>query len=218
MPKGGATMIERWYKAPVNCLFDVRIARMPAGLFRAWHQMLALASLNGGALPSVDQIAFSLRSSAATILKRLQALADRGLAILKGESWGLVDPQARDEDAADAPLTGAERTRRWRERKAETGAASCDADVTAGDAAREEKTREENIDRAERHADSTFSVAAPATSPQPAQSGGFWIAQGAPGWEPWADFWRTRHGKSPPTDRRGGWRFPSRSPPALAAE
>ncbi len=51
-------MIERWYKAPVNGLFDVRIARMPAGLFRSWHQMLALASLNNGALPPVEQIAF----------------------------------------------------------------------------------------------------------------------------------------------------------------
>lgn len=106
-------------------------------------------------------------------------------------------------------------------RKAEIGAALCDGEngnVTACDAERKEERKTENIDRAERHAHRAFGVAAPARPARPGQASGIWIAQSSPEWSPWADFWRATHGKSPPTDKRGGWRFPSRSPPALAAE
>jgi hypothetical protein len=211
-------MIERWYKAPVGCLFDVRIARMPAGLFRSWHQMLALASLNNGALPPVEQIAFSLRSTAATVLKRLQALAERGLAALSGEAWGLVDPQAKDADDADAPLSGAERTRRWRERKAGGAIVVGDAesdDVTQGDALIIEERKIEKTKRGERHSGEVFAAVKRATF---GQAAGVWIAQGDPEWEPWAARWRAEKGRSPPTGKRGGWRFPSLSPQAIAAE
>lgn len=127
-------MIERWYKAPVDCVFDVTLAKMPAGLFRAWHQMMALASLNGGALPAVEQIAYSLRSSAATIVKRLEALAARRLATLTGQTWRLVDPAAGEAGETEAPASAAERTRRWRERKAAYAAAGDAPDAGAGGA------------------------------------------------------------------------------------
>jgi len=42
-----------------------------------------------------------------------------------------------------------------------------------------------------------------------------WIALDSPEWRAWAVFWRATKGKTPPTDRRGGWRFPSRRPPTM---
>ncbi|MGP0105975.1 MAG: hypothetical protein ACLQMV_10000, partial [Rhodoblastus sp.] len=140
-------MIERWYKAPVACLFDVRIARLPAGLFRTWAQLSALSSLNGGALPDVQQIAFSLHSSPATIVKRLTALADRGLASLVNDAWTLTDLSARADEEGPAPLSGAERTRRWRERQAAEAAPEAasprDEELAPRDAL-ENRTKEKN--------------------------------------------------------------------------
>jgi hypothetical protein len=44
-----------------------------------------------------------------------------------------------------------------------------------------------------------------------------WIALDAPGWKEWEAFYRATKGKSPPLDRRGGWRFPSGWPPSMQA-
>ncbi|MGJ0507011.1 MAG: hypothetical protein ACR652_07690 [Methylocystis sp.] len=40
-----------------------------------------------------------------------------------------------------------------------------------------------------------------------------WIECGSPEWAAWTRF----RGRTPPLDRRGGWRFPSRWPPAMQA-
>jgi hypothetical protein len=40
-----------------------------------------------------------------------------------------------------------------------------------------------------------------------------WIASGSPEWRAWT----AHRGKAPPLDRRGGWRFPTRFPPAMVA-
>lgn len=42
-----------------------------------------------------------------------------------------------------------------------------------------------------------------------------WIHYGSAEWWLWSAFYRATRGKSPPMDRRGGWRFPARSPPPL---
>jgi hypothetical protein len=44
-----------------------------------------------------------------------------------------------------------------------------------------------------------------------------WVAYGSPEWAQWAAFYRATKGKTPPLDRRGGWRFPTRTPPAAVA-
>lgn len=41
-----------------------------------------------------------------------------------------------------------------------------------------------------------------------------WVRYGSPEWNAWSAFYRTTKGKTPPQDKRGGWRFPSRFPPA----
>ena len=42
-----------------------------------------------------------------------------------------------------------------------------------------------------------------------------WISYGSKEWAAWAEHYRATRGKTPPQDRRGGWRFPSRIPPAI---
>ena len=42
---------------------------------------------------------------------------------------------------------------------------------------------------------------------------GVWVEQGSPEWGQWAAWWRAAKGKSPPIDSKGGWRFPSATPP-----
>jgi hypothetical protein len=46
-------------------------------------------------------------------------------------------------------------------------------------------------------------------------AGPVWIASGSPEWRAWAAFYRATRGKTPPQDKAGGWRFPSRFPPSL---
>jgi hypothetical protein len=43
---------------------------------------------------------------------------------------------------------------------------------------------------------------------------GVWISATSPEWPAWAELWRATKGKSPPVDAKGGWRFPSKHPPA----
>lgn len=200
-------MIDRWYKAPVACVFDVKVARMPATLFRAWHQFMALASLNGGALPDVAQIAYAVHSAVETVVKRLHALAERGLAVLADGVWGLVDAVAKGgKDAGEEePLTGAERTRRWRERNGGDMTPGDEA-VTPCDAQRREDKKRFLPRVTDRHGATVT------------RETGVWISQDAESWPAWAAWWRARHGRSPPTDRQGGWRFPSRTPPDTPAE
>ena len=53
-----------------------------------------------------------------------------------------------------------------------------------------------------------------ATIPAPS----VWISASAPEWRAWEAFWKATKGRTPPTDKRGGWRFPSKAPPAVISK
>jgi hypothetical protein len=56
--------------------------------------------------------------------------------------------------------------------------------------------------------------AAPVPAPSPPRPDSLvWIAYGTPAWDAWAAFYKATRGKTPPQDRRGGWRFASKWPP-----
>jgi len=46
--------------------------------------------------------------------------------------------------------------------------------------------------------------------------GSFYAALDSPQWNAWSAHWRKAKGTGPPTDPRGGWRFPSEWPPGFA--
>lgn len=66
--------MSRWFRMHDEILDDPKVQKLPAEDFRAWVNLLCLASKNGGVLPDVDDIAFALRRSpndTLTLVERL---------------------------------------------------------------------------------------------------------------------------------------------------
>jgi hypothetical protein len=274
---------------------DMRLRRLPAGLFKAFYFVRCVAACNGGRLPAVEEIAFLLGSRTAVVERRLAALRELGLLEERHGELRLAarfDEEAEDRDEGEEelgrPMTAAERTRRWRERKAGrdgavTGGAS-HGDVSAVTQERDIESLpsedispavtpspsqpaggvysrfdefwsafpvgahskqpalaawrkavvagadpEAIIQAARAYAEATAGrearfIAAPQNwlaqerwraDPPPAAEAvpaGEWIKHGSDEWEAWSAHWRATKGRSPPLDKRGGWRFPSRWP------
>jgi hypothetical protein len=278
-----------WFKIFDDALDDPRLQLLPAATFKTFVNLLCVASKRGGALPAIGELAFMLRQRAGGLAKRLEALVEAGLleagadGVLRPAEWDKRQP-LRETTTEAEPLTGAERTRRWRERqgvterdapvterdvtvtgdidqdqdqdsqfapmaresdrfaefwgvfpkrqgdnpeaparaawrKAVAGGADPTAIVDAAKAYRETcRDREPKFVASaarwlseERWRSSTPKAEAAAAPP------GVWIGLDKPGWPEWAAWWRATKGRSPPTDARGCWRFPSLSPPALEA-
>lgn len=122
-------MTGRWFKFPEATLFDRRAQKLPAGLFRTYVNLLCARSWCGGRLPSIEDAAFLLRTSPAILARRLEALKAAGLVTERDGLWEILDG---GDGARAEPMNPAERTRRWRERRARDAAG--DESVTAGDA------------------------------------------------------------------------------------
>lgn len=137
-------MSGRWWKAPETAFLDRRLQKLPAGLFRLWFNLNCVASWSGGRLPSLADVAFLLRTSPKALARRLEALQDAGLLIAVGDEIALAmgsasAPDGDDRMASAEPLSGAERTRRWRERR-DAGDGGCDPrDVTVTALEKEKK-------------------------------------------------------------------------------
>ena len=53
--------MSRWFRFYDGALNDAKVQRLPAPLFKAWVNLLCLASMHDGVLPPVADISFSLR-------------------------------------------------------------------------------------------------------------------------------------------------------------
>jgi hypothetical protein len=53
--------VSRWFRYYDDALNDPKVQRLPGELFKAWSNILCVASKNGGVLPSVGDVAFGLR-------------------------------------------------------------------------------------------------------------------------------------------------------------
>lgn len=65
--------MSRWFRMYDELLDDPKVQRLSGDEFKAWVNLLCLASRNEGVLPSMDDIAFALRLDA----KKARALIDR---------------------------------------------------------------------------------------------------------------------------------------------
>lgn len=66
--------MSRWFRFYSEALDDPKVQRLDGDTFKAWVNLLCLASRNGGFFPPIDDIAFALRIDAAcaqTLLERL---------------------------------------------------------------------------------------------------------------------------------------------------
>jgi len=272
-----------WFRVYDEALDDPRLQRLPASLFRAWFNVLCVASRNGGVLPELADLAWMLRTRAAPLSRRLDALKAAGLldetdGQLRPVEWEKRQFVRQDAQDGQEPLSPAERTRRWREKLARDAGnvTACDVrDVTVTPIEEKQKEEDSHTAPAARASDDfekffewfpkrdgdnpegparaawskalgkgadsallivgakAYAATVAGREPKyiasaarwlgeerwrgaapPKGAPGVWIKQGSPEWVPWSDHWRATKGKSPPVDAKGGWRFPSRIPPA----
>ncbi len=109
-----------WFKIHDDALDDPRLQRLAPATFRAWFNLLCVASRNGGRLPELSALAWLLRCGRKPLARRLDELKAVGL--IEDVDGGLrpVEWERRQslrDNTGDDPQTGAERTRRWRERR-----------------------------------------------------------------------------------------------------
>lgn len=69
----------KWFRFYSDALDDPKVQRLPAELFKAWVNILCVASRHGGVLPSSEDIQFALRLSESEVGRVLDDLKARGL-------------------------------------------------------------------------------------------------------------------------------------------
>jgi hypothetical protein len=102
----------RWFRFYDDAVDDPKVQRLPPNLFKAWINLLCLASQNGGSLPSPDDIAFKLRMSGPQVDKLCDELSERNLLDV---SEGRFRPHNWDGRQHQSDIS-TPRVRRFRER------------------------------------------------------------------------------------------------------
>ena len=103
-----------WFRFYAEALSDPKVQRLSPELFRAWVNLLCLASQHGGTLPSVDDMAFHLRISSSQAAQQLDDLILAGLLDILPD--GVIQPHNWHvrQYASD---TSTERVRKHREKR-----------------------------------------------------------------------------------------------------
>jgi hypothetical protein len=114
--------MSRWFRLYDDVVNDPKVQRLPGDKFKAWINLLCIASKHGGALPGVPDVAFILRLT----VEKTSALLDELCAA------GLIDPlevengpmgyephnwNKRQYKSDTTDPTAPERNRRYRSRK-----------------------------------------------------------------------------------------------------
>lgn len=121
--------MSRWFRFYDDAVNDPKVQRLPGEKFKAWVNLLCLASKNGGVLPSLSDISYVLRLSEDKISSLLNEFCEKGL----------LDPVEVD----DAPMSY--EPHNWSGRQFKS-----DRDPTATDRKRRERDRKrdtENVTR-----------------------------------------------------------------------
>jgi hypothetical protein len=131
--------MSRWFRLYDDVLDDPKVQRLAPVLFKAWINLLCLASRNSGALPSVDDIAFALRTDIETMNAQIDDLVARGLIDEDGDAITPHNWKAR-QFRSDRDETAAERQARKRSRDKENSNAHVTRDITPPRADTDTKT------------------------------------------------------------------------------
>jgi len=120
--------MSRWFRMYDDVLDDPKVQRLPADLFKAWVNLLCLASRNDGTLPPIDDIAFALRMSQDVTRDIVRDLSQRGLIDdcdgLSPHNWSARQFKSDKDESA------AERKRAQRKREKERQNPDVTPDVT----------------------------------------------------------------------------------------
>jgi len=106
--------MSRWFRMYADVLDDPKVQRLAPGLFKAWVNLLCLASRHDGQLPAMEDIAFALRLDENVTRDIIRDLLKCGLL---EECDGLSPHNWRGRQfKSDADETATERKRKQRER------------------------------------------------------------------------------------------------------
>lgn len=106
--------MSRWFRIYDDAVDDPKVQKLSGDLFKAWINLLCLASQNDGILPSVNDIAFKLRMSGARADKLLDDLVQREL--LDETADGHLEPHNWNLRQHRSDIS-TPRVKRFRERK-----------------------------------------------------------------------------------------------------
>lgn len=110
-------MAGRWFRMYDELLDDPKVQRLEPADFKAWVNLLCLASRNGGKLPPVADIAFALRETLDAVSTVVERLRSAGLiARRSGGSNGAYDAPYKWEERQYKSDTSTDRVKRFRER------------------------------------------------------------------------------------------------------
>jgi hypothetical protein len=109
--------VNHWWRAYNEAVNDPKLQLISDSLFRAWFNVMCIASANDGELPALKDLAFTLRLSptkTAQVLAQLHAagLLDKTETSFTPHNWG-----GRQYKTDKPDETAAERMRNYRERK-----------------------------------------------------------------------------------------------------
>lgn len=150
----------RWFRFYNEVLDDPKVQRLSPTLFRAWVNLLCLASASDGKLPSIDDIAFKLRVSVQDAQQHIDELILAGL--LDPTTDGLVPHNWRARQFVSDSST--ERVRKHRRNKTET---QCNVSETANETPPDTDSESDTDSEAENKPVSSEQVAAPAKADGP---------------------------------------------------
>lgn len=106
----------RWFRLDDDVLNDPKVQALPDGLFKAWVNVLCVASKHEGKLPPLSATAFLLRLPEAKAAELLTKLNRAGLLDKDGETFAPHNWSKR-QFKSDDDATAASRSRRYRDRK-----------------------------------------------------------------------------------------------------
>lgn len=108
--------MSRWFRFYDDAINDPKVQRLSAEMFRAWVNMLCLASKYGGAIPKAD-IAFALRATEKGAGAIVDYLLDRELLEDRGDFVCPHNWDARQYKSDVTDPTAASRQKKYRDRK-----------------------------------------------------------------------------------------------------
>lgn len=121
--------MSRWFRMYADVLDDPKVQKLPPPLFKAWVNLLCLASRHGGVLPEIGDIAFALRADENVTRDIIRDLVGRGL-IDEGDALSPHNWDGR-QFKSDQDDTASERKRAQRERDKERKKGSVTPPVTS---------------------------------------------------------------------------------------
>lgn len=109
--------MNRWFRFYSEVVDDPKVQRLPAEMFRAWVNLLCLASANGGFLPSANDIAYKLRITGARVDTIIDEMVAQELMDVCDD--GTICPHNWNgrQFKSDHDETSSERQQRYRQRK-----------------------------------------------------------------------------------------------------